>query len=128
MIATGSRFPRIRPARNGRGSAGAGISLCCSSIGRRCLQLDRPSLFRCHQRFDRACLPASFNRYVHNLLKYEFDLQFEIPVTYPATAPELELPELDGAGMHMQRRHDRSRCEGVCRQPPSVLDTESRSG
>lgn len=34
--------------------------------------------------------------YVHNLLKYEFDLQFDIPVTYPATAPELELPELDG--------------------------------
>jgi ufm1-conjugating enzyme 1 len=34
--------------------------------------------------------------YVHNLLKYEFDLQFEIPATYPATAPELELPELDG--------------------------------
>ena len=35
-------------------------------------------------------------RYIHNLLKYEFDLQFEVPVTYPATAPELELPELDG--------------------------------
>ncbi|KAF9619413.1 hypothetical protein IFM89_006600 [Coptis chinensis] len=34
--------------------------------------------------------------YVHNLLKYEFDCQFDIPVTYPATAPELELPELDG--------------------------------
>ena len=34
--------------------------------------------------------------YIHNLLKYEFDLQFDIPVTYPATAPELELPELDG--------------------------------
>lgn len=34
--------------------------------------------------------------YIHNLLKYEFDLQFEIPITYPATAPELELPELDG--------------------------------
>ncbi|KAL5726381.1 hypothetical protein ACHQM5_009428 [Ranunculus cassubicifolius] len=34
--------------------------------------------------------------YVHNLLKYEFDLQFDIPVTYPATAPEIELPELDG--------------------------------
>lgn len=34
--------------------------------------------------------------YVHNLLKYEFDLQFDIPVTYPATAPELELPEIDG--------------------------------
>ncbi|KAF5820425.1 putative ubiquitin-fold modifier-conjugating enzyme 1, ubiquitin-conjugating enzyme/RWD [Helianthus annuus] len=27
--------------------------------------------------------------YVHNLLKYEFDLQFDIPVTYPATASEL---------------------------------------
>lgn len=34
--------------------------------------------------------------YVHNLLKYEFDLQFDIPVTYPLTAPEIELPELDG--------------------------------
>lgn len=34
--------------------------------------------------------------YVHNLLKYEFDLQFDIPVTYPSTAPELELPQLDG--------------------------------
>lgn len=34
--------------------------------------------------------------YVHNLLKYEFDLQFDIPITYPSTAPELELPQLDG--------------------------------
>ncbi|KAF4362478.1 hypothetical protein F8388_019761 [Cannabis sativa] len=34
--------------------------------------------------------------YVHNLLKYEFDLQFDIPVTYPTTAPELELPQIDG--------------------------------
>ena len=34
--------------------------------------------------------------YVHNLLKYEFDLQFDIPVTYPLTAPEIELPQLDG--------------------------------
>jgi len=45
-------------------------------------------------------------RYVHNLLKYEFDLQFEIPVTYPATAPELELPELDGKPQ--QEQHLRS--------------------
>ncbi|CAN6721130.1 unnamed protein product [Malus baccata var. baccata] len=30
--------------------------------------------------------------YVYNLLKYKFDLQFNIPITYPATAPELELP------------------------------------
>ena len=34
--------------------------------------------------------------YVHNLLKYEFDIQFDIPVTYPLTAPEIELPQLDG--------------------------------
>lgn len=41
--------------------------------------------------------------YVHNLLKYEFDLQFDIPVTYPATAPEIELPELDGKTHKMYR-------------------------
>jgi len=29
-------------------------------------------------------------------LRYEFDLQFEVPVTYPATPFEIELPELDG--------------------------------
>ncbi|XP_022768538.1 ubiquitin-fold modifier-conjugating enzyme 1-like isoform X2 [Durio zibethinus] len=40
---------------------------------------------------------------VHNLLKYEFDLQFDIPVTYPATAPELELPQLDGKTQKMYR-------------------------
>merc|ERR1712137_818448 len=27
--------------------------------------------------------------YVHNLLKYEFDIEFDIPVTYPTTNPEL---------------------------------------
>eukprot|EP00898_Chlorokybus_atmophyticus_P008023 jgi/Chlat1/8221/Chrsp76S07665 len=41
--------------------------------------------------------------YVHNLLRYEFDLQFDIPVTYPATAPEIELPELDGKTAKMYR-------------------------
>eukprot|EP00252_Welwitschia_mirabilis_P018523 TRINITY_DN41154_c0_g1_i1.p1 TRINITY_DN41154_c0_g1~~TRINITY_DN41154_c0_g1_i1.p1 ORF type:complete len:174 (+),score=4.50 TRINITY_DN41154_c0_g1_i1:140-661(+) len=41
--------------------------------------------------------------YVHELLKYEFDLQFDIPVTYPATAPEIELPELDGKTAKMYR-------------------------
>jgi ufm1-conjugating enzyme 1 len=34
--------------------------------------------------------------YIHNLLKYEFKVQFDIAVTYPSTAPEIELPELDG--------------------------------
>ena len=24
-------------------------------------------------------------RYIHNLLKYEFDLQFDVPVTYPVS-------------------------------------------
>ena len=41
--------------------------------------------------------------YVHNLLKYEFDLEFDIPPTYPATAPELALPELDGKTAKMYR-------------------------
>ena len=30
--------------------------------------------------------------YIHDLLKYEFD----IPITYPITAPEIAVPELDG--------------------------------
>ena len=41
--------------------------------------------------------------YVHNLIKYEFDYQFEIPATYPATAPEIELPELEGKTAKMYR-------------------------
>ncbi|XP_023331373.1 ubiquitin-fold modifier-conjugating enzyme 1 [Eurytemora carolleeae] len=34
--------------------------------------------------------------YFHDKLKYEFDVEFDIPVTYPDTAPEIALPELDG--------------------------------
>ncbi|XP_055704478.1 ubiquitin-fold modifier-conjugating enzyme 1 [Phlebotomus papatasi] len=41
--------------------------------------------------------------YIHNLLKYEFDVEFDIPVTYPATAPEIALPELDGKTAKMYR-------------------------
>mmetsp|Transcript_5799 Transcript_5799/g.8934 ORF Transcript_5799/g.8934 Transcript_5799/m.8934 type:complete len:173 (-) Transcript_5799:103-621(-) len=41
--------------------------------------------------------------FIHNLLRYEFDLQFDIPVTYPATSPELELPALDGKTAKMYR-------------------------
>jgi ufm1-conjugating enzyme 1 len=37
------------------------------------------------------------------LVKYEFDLQFEIPATYPQTPIELELPELDGLTSKMYR-------------------------
>ena len=57
--------------------------------------------------------------YIHNLLKYEFDLEFDvsalillvlrhvssgqIPVTYPTTAPEIAIPELDGKTAKMYR-------------------------
>ncbi|CAG0922064.1 unnamed protein product [Notodromas monacha] len=40
---------------------------------------------------------------VHELLKYEFDVEFDIPVTYPATAPEIAIPELDGKTAKMYR-------------------------
>lgn len=41
--------------------------------------------------------------HVHNHIKYEFDLQFELPVTYPTTPPEIELPQLDGKTAKMYR-------------------------
>ena len=41
--------------------------------------------------------------YVHDLLRYEFDLEFELPVSYPDVAPELALPELDGKTEKMYR-------------------------
>lgn len=41
--------------------------------------------------------------YVHNLIKYEFDFRFDIPATYPAVAPEIEIPELEGKTAKMYR-------------------------
>ncbi|CAG2199335.1 UFC1 [Mytilus edulis] len=41
--------------------------------------------------------------YIHELLKYEFDLEFDVPVMYPTTAPELAIPELDGKTAKMYR-------------------------
>ncbi len=41
--------------------------------------------------------------YIHELLKYEFNIEFDIPVTYPTTAPEIALPELDGKTAKMYR-------------------------
>ena len=38
-----------------------------------------------------------------NYNRYEFDLAFDIPVSYPATSPELTLPELDGKTAKMYR-------------------------
>ena len=34
--------------------------------------------------------------YYYEQMKYEFAFEFELPVTYPATAPEIMIPELDG--------------------------------
>ena len=39
----------------------------------------------------------------HEKKKYEFDVEFDIPVTYPMTAPEIALPELDGKTAKMYR-------------------------
>ncbi|KAA8490805.1 Ubiquitin-fold modifier-conjugating enzyme 1 [Porphyridium purpureum] len=41
--------------------------------------------------------------YYYEQVRYEFDLEFELPVTYPATAPELMLPQLDGLTAKMYR-------------------------
>lgn len=41
--------------------------------------------------------------YIQNFLKYEFEIEFDIPVTYPTTAPEIALPELDGKTAKMYR-------------------------
>mmetsp|Transcript_26095 Transcript_26095/g.36729 ORF Transcript_26095/g.36729 Transcript_26095/m.36729 type:complete len:184 (-) Transcript_26095:1860-2411(-) len=41
--------------------------------------------------------------YISNFRKYTFDLEFEIPATYPATAPELQIPELEGLTPKMYR-------------------------
>ena len=39
----------------------------------------------------------------HEHKKYEFDLEFDLPVAYPSTPPELALPELDGKTEKMYR-------------------------
>jgi len=41
--------------------------------------------------------------FVHDYQRYEFGVQFDIPVAYPTTAPEIELPELDGKTAKMYR-------------------------
>lgn len=35
--------------------------------------------------------------------KYEFDMEFDLPVTYPQTAPEIALPALEGKTVKMYR-------------------------
>lgn len=41
--------------------------------------------------------------FVHNLLRYEFEVRFDIPVTYPSTPPEILIPELEGKTVKMYR-------------------------
>lgn len=41
--------------------------------------------------------------YIYNMVKYEFEMHFEIPVTYPVTPFEIVLPELDGKTVKMYR-------------------------
>ncbi|KAK5851479.1 hypothetical protein PBY51_023027 [Eleginops maclovinus] len=41
--------------------------------------------------------------FIHELLRYEFRVEFDIPVTYPVTAPEVAIPELDGKTAKMYR-------------------------
>eukprot|EP01024_Parvocaulis_polyphysoides_P017106 TRINITY_DN17568_c0_g1_i4.p2 TRINITY_DN17568_c0_g1~~TRINITY_DN17568_c0_g1_i4.p2 ORF type:complete len:166 (-),score=20.67 TRINITY_DN17568_c0_g1_i4:784-1281(-) len=41
--------------------------------------------------------------YVHNLLKYEFQFEFEIPAQYPVAAPEIKIPALEGKTSKMYR-------------------------
>jgi ufm1-conjugating enzyme 1 len=41
--------------------------------------------------------------YYYEQIRYEFDLEFDIPVTYPAAAPELKLPQLEGLTSKMYR-------------------------
>jgi len=41
--------------------------------------------------------------FIHNMTKFEFEVNFEIPVSYPATPFEIVLPELDGKTEKMYR-------------------------
>ena len=51
--------------------------------------------------------------YVHNLRRYEFPLQFDMPVAYPQVAPEIELPTLDGK-THKVDNLPTNYCDTVC--------------
>lgn len=41
--------------------------------------------------------------YYYEQIRYEFDLEFDIPVSYPTTAPELKLTQLEGLTSKMYR-------------------------
>lgn len=39
----------------------------------------------------------------HNRLRHEFAFEFDLPATYPAAAPEIKIPELEGKTAKMYR-------------------------
>lgn len=41
--------------------------------------------------------------FVHNFLKHEFSFRFDVPATYPAAPPEIEIPELLGKTAKMYK-------------------------
>ena len=41
--------------------------------------------------------------YYYKSIKYQFNIQFDTPATYPAAAPEIAIPELDGKTAKMYR-------------------------
>ena len=41
--------------------------------------------------------------YIYELIRYEFDMIVELPATYPASPPDIRLPELDGKTAKMYR-------------------------
>ena len=49
------------------------------------------------------CVALLFVYLISQLIKYEFDLEFELPVSYPVTPFEIVLPELDGKTVKMYR-------------------------
>jgi len=48
--------------------------------------------------------------YMYNYAKYELKVEFEIPATYPATAPDIILPELDGTRIITQTNSEFLQC------------------
>jgi len=40
---------------------------------------------------------------IHDLLNYESDMKFDIPITYPTMAPEITAPELNGKTAKMYK-------------------------
>lgn len=41
--------------------------------------------------------------YIHDLLKYEFEFEFELPAAYPDASPEIKIPSLQGKTAKMYR-------------------------